>query len=115
MFNYKSTFIKPDSTIIEAFRVIEESGAQIALVVDENEKLLGTLTDGDLRRSLLNSNSLNKTAGELINKEFISLGENYTKDIAIEIMKQKLIRQIPIVDSKGRVVDLILLDLKEKA
>ena len=115
MFNYKSTFIKQDSTIIEAFRVIEESGAQIALVVDENEKLLGTLTDGDLRRSLLNSNSLNKTAGELINKEFISLGENYTKDIAIEIMKQKLIRQIPIVDKEGKVVDLILLDLQKKA
>ena len=52
MFNYKSTFIKQDSTILEAFRVIEESGAQIALVVDDNEKLLGTLTDGDLRRNI---------------------------------------------------------------
>ena len=108
MFNYKSTFIKPESTIIEAL-IIEESGVKL-FSCDENEKLW-TLTDGDLRRSLLNINSLNKTAGELITKNLShwrKLHKRYYWN-----NETKHIRQIPIVDSKGKVVDLILLDLKE--
>jgi len=51
--NYKGILLKPTSTIKEALQIIDSGAMKIALVVDEDEKLLGTLTDGDIRRGLL--------------------------------------------------------------
>ncbi len=48
MKNYKNLLLKPTSTIKEALQIIDIGAMQIALVIDENEKLLGTLTDGDI-------------------------------------------------------------------
>ncbi|MBD3795840.1 MAG: CBS domain-containing protein, partial [Epsilonproteobacteria bacterium] len=53
--------IKADITIREALQIIDGGSIQIALVVDEDDKLLGTLTDGDIRRGLLNGLELNSS------------------------------------------------------
>ena len=53
MENIENIKLKNNSTIKEALEIIDKGSMQIALVVDENDKLLGTLTDGDIRRGLL--------------------------------------------------------------
>ena len=55
MKDLSSIFVRPDASIAEAIRSIEKGAAQIALVVDADLRLLGTLTDGDIRRGLLHS------------------------------------------------------------
>jgi CBS domain-containing protein len=54
--------------VLEAMRVIDLGSAQIALVVDSENRLLGTLTDGDIRRGLLNGETLNAPAERLMNR-----------------------------------------------
>ena len=53
MKNIENIKLKQNTTIKEALRIIDSGAMQIALVVDDNDKLLGTLTDGDIRRGIL--------------------------------------------------------------
>ena len=46
----KSIFVKPETSLLDTLRVIDESARQLALVVDDSSRLLGTVTDGDIRR-----------------------------------------------------------------
>jgi len=58
MKNYKDILLSPGSTIREALKIIDSGTIKIGVVVDENEKLVGTITDGDIRRGILNNLSL---------------------------------------------------------
>ena len=49
----KNITVPPDTTIIQAMKILNKTAEKCLLVVDDNKKLLGTLTDGDLRRSIL--------------------------------------------------------------
>ena len=56
--NLQKLLLKPNDSAIKALKIINEGDAQIALIVDSEDRLLGTLTDGDIRRGLLNGKSL---------------------------------------------------------
>ena len=66
---------------------IHKGGLKIALVVDDNDKLLGTVTDGDIRRTLLKtSNQIN--VNSIMNSKPITIKENTKLSKVIEIMKK---------------------------
>ena len=56
--NIKEICMNPETSVMNAMRIIDKGGAQIALVVNEEEQLIGTVTDGDIRRALLNGANL---------------------------------------------------------
>ncbi|HEX7881452.1 MAG TPA: CBS domain-containing protein, partial [Afipia sp.] len=56
--NWKNLLIGPDASIEDAIQTIDQGGARIALVVDADGKLLGTVTDGDVRRAIIGHKSL---------------------------------------------------------
>ena len=68
MKNYKNLLLSESSTIKEALKIIDSGAMKIGVVVDENEKLVGTVTDGDIRRGILNSLSLNDAIDSVICK-----------------------------------------------
>lgn len=101
--NIKLTIV---STIREALKIIDSGALQIALVVDENDILLGTLTDGDIRRGLLNNLSLDDCIEEIVFKTPIVATLGCTnEEIFKKALKNKL-HQIPIVDSTGYVIGI---------
>ena len=79
---------------------------QIAIVVDEGDHLIGTLTDGDIRRGLLNNLSLDDCIESIIYKTPTIAKLNDTKDTILKIALAKKLHQIPIVDDQNRVVDI---------
>jgi len=117
MKNYKHILLKPTSTIKEALKIIDSGAMQIALVVDENEQLLGTLTDGDIRRGLLNNLSLDDSIESIIFKKPTVCKIDDTKEKILEIAVAKKLYQIPIVDNDGVLVGIEEVDelLKLKA
>lgn len=119
MTNYKNILLQPKSTIKEALKVIDAGTIQIALVVDKDEKLIGTLTDGDIRRGLLNDLSLNDTIETLIYKKPVVCNIKDTKEKILDMAVSKKIYQIPIVDDNGKLVGVEevdeLLRLKQKS
>ena len=108
-YNFNSIEIPPDLGILEVLKVIDQGAAQIALVVDNQRHLLGTLTDGDIRRGLLHGKTLETTAEELMNRSFrFVLSDDDQADV-LEMMRRETLCQIPVLDSDGKVVDLLLL------
>jgi dTDP-glucose pyrophosphorylase len=96
-------------TLQEALRVIDRGAAQIALVVDHQQILLGTLTDGDVRRGLLQGASLETPVEQLMNRRFRFVRISDDQGAVLEMMRREVLRQIPVLDGEGRVVQLLLL------
>ncbi len=101
--------ILPDTPLLQAMRIIDQCGAQIAMVVDTQNMLLGTLTDGDIRRGLLQGETLEAPVERLMNRKFRSVSTSEDEAKVQELMKRQLISQLPVLDQQGRVVDLMLL------
>ena len=68
MKNYKDILLSPESTIRDALKIIDSGAIKIGVVVDKNEKLVGTVTDGDIRRGILNSLSLDDAIDSVVCK-----------------------------------------------
>jgi len=108
--NYKNILLKPTSTIKEALQIIDTGAKQIALVVDEDEKLVGTLTDGDIRRGLLNNLSLEDSIEDIIFKNPTVCTMEDTKEDILEIAINKKLYQIPVVDKSGKLIGIKEVD-----
>lgn len=101
--------LKRIDTIGNAIAVIEAGQVQLALVVDENKRLVGTVTDGDIRRALIRGASLDAPVGTIMFTEFRCLHEGATEEEAISLMHREMIDQIPALDEQGRVIRIFLL------
>jgi dTDP-glucose pyrophosphorylase/predicted transcriptional regulator len=98
--------LNQNSTIKEALKIIDNAAMQIALVIDKDNKLIGTLTDGDIRRGLLKGLDLNSSIETIINKNPLTAKITDTKEEILQKALAKKIRQIPIVDENGKIVDI---------
>ena len=95
-----------NSTIKDALQTINNGGLQIAIVVDENDALVGTVTDGDIRRGLLNGLDLNSSVSLVVHKSpsIASVGD--TKESILKIALAKKLHKIPLVDELGKLVGI---------
>ena len=109
MIDLNSLLITLGTPVHEAMRIIDQGAAQIALVVDEQQRLVGTLTDGDIRRGLLKGETLKAPTERLMNSDFRSVGSSDDQGVVLEMMRREVLRQIPVLDQEGRVVELLLL------
>ena len=106
MKNYKSILLKSTSTIRKALNIIDSGAMQIALVIDENEKFLGTLTDGDIRRGFLKGLDLNSSIESIIFKTPTIAKISDTKEEILKLALSKKLHQIPVVDDDGKILGI---------
>ena len=107
---YKDTFVSPQHTILQALEVINSSAMQVALVVDDEKTLLGTVTDGDVRRGLLSNISMSSSVVDIMNKNPTRVVQGTDLEKILEIMALRKIHQMPVLNEDGQVVALYLLD-----
>lgn len=107
--NLRSLKIHLDTSILEAIETIDRNGEQIALVIAENDVLLGTVTDGDIRRGILRSLSLNTPVSEIMNHHprTVLVGTPLPK--MLQLMRLWGISKLPIIDTKGQLQDFLSL------
>lgn len=105
----KNALAHADCTIRDAIKKINDNGLQILIVVDDQNRLIGTVTDGDIRRSILKNISLDEFIGEIMNRSprFVYKGE---EEKAYELMLKYKIRVVPVLDSSNVVIDLIMIE-----
>jgi CBS-domain-containing membrane protein len=110
MDKYKSILVNPQTTISKTLEIIDHSALQIALVVDEASRLVGTVTDGDVRRGLLKGVSLQEPIEAIMNRSPTVCSSDQSRKEILAQMKSLKLRHIPIVDSQRRVVALEILE-----
>lgn len=98
-------FITSDTDILAALKKINDAGARTVFCV-EDDRLLGVLTDSDVRRWIINKGDLSSLAGEVINVHPIYLQPQEICH-AKNIMLQKSIDAIPIVDEEMHIIDIV--------
>ncbi|MFN0117287.1 MAG: nucleotidyltransferase family protein [Elusimicrobiota bacterium] len=115
--NISRYFVKPTSTIRDVMVVIDKTSGGIALVIDENQFLLGTVTDGDVRRAMLANISFEETIQIILDKKKKTIYSkpitgipNQDKPSYLKILKEHNLIHLPLIDEKNRVVDLVTLD-----
>jgi dTDP-glucose pyrophosphorylase len=98
----KQNTIKQNSTLIDAVRTIESSAKRLAVVIDQETRVIGTLTDGDIRRSVLDGYDLNTPVTKAMNKKPIVSRAGVSDSVLQKILIKNQIRSIPIVDEDNR-------------
>jgi len=107
---WKSALIRANSTIQQAIKNLDDSALQIALAVAEDGTLIGTITDGDIRRALLRGFDLNSPIESIINRNSLVVPPHLGREMIRELMQANKIHQLPVVDEARKVVGLHLLD-----
>ena len=108
--NLNTVVIDCNSFLIQALKKLNKSDIKI-LFVKEKKKIVGTLTDGDIRRILLKSNQTKISIKDKYNKNFLFfLEKNFDYKRANKIMLKKEVNAAPILNSKRELKNLYLLD-----
>jgi dTDP-glucose pyrophosphorylase len=102
--------IPSTATIRNAMEAIDRDVSRIALLVGPDGALVGTVTDGDARRAILAGTSLDSPASAIMKSKPVVAPRDATDDDVVTLMLAHSIRQVPIVDEGGRVLDIKLLD-----
>ena len=110
MKNIEEIKLKSTATIKEALVLIDKGAMQIALVIDEENKLIGTLTDGDIRRGLIRGLGLNNSIETIIFKTPTVVKISDTKEDILQIALSKKLHQIPVIDDNGKVIGIQQID-----
>lgn len=110
MKDWKQCIVENDCTIYQALEKIDKSALQIALVVDKENHLVGTLTDGDIRRTLLRGRDLSGGVDKAMNvNPKIAKAGQMRKNI-LASMRSNNLRHLPIVDENNVLVGMEFLD-----
>lgn len=98
--------IYPHSTVVEAMQKIDVNAKGILFVVDDKRRLVGVITDGDIRRWLIKTGELQGTVEHIMNKNPKVI---YRKDVAMakDFMVKQAITALPVVNAKGIVSDIV--------
>ena len=107
----KKIIIRQNSNLKNALKQMSATGEKCLVVVDKKNKLLGTLSDGDVRRAILNGKINEDKISVYYQKRSTFLRkENYSLSQAKNIFLKKRIDVIPIVDRLKKVVDVITFE-----
>jgi dTDP-glucose pyrophosphorylase len=107
---WTDSIVKINTPIKIAIEQLNRVGIKIALVLDDNYRLLGTISDGDFRRGMLSGLSLEDTVEKIMNKNPRKVSEGTSRLEILKLMNDTKILQIPIVDRNNFVIGLHLWD-----
>lgn len=110
MINWEKALVPGNLKVFDALRVLDLSATQILVVVDSDNRLLGTVTDGDIRRGILAGFSLEDRVESIMNKDPVVVDLDVEKEKVLSIMKKRKLHQVPVVDRERKVVGLQVVD-----
>lgn len=110
MKTWESTLVTPEMTLREALARIDSAGSQMALVVDDRCRLLGTLSDGDVRRGLLKGLSLADKVTAAMHLTPTVARASEARHAILTLMRQRGLHQMPVVNAEGVVVGMEVVD-----
>lgn len=106
MKKWQSVLVSRETPLSDAIEVLDKGALRIALIVDDEGRLLGTLTDGDLRRALIRHVSMDQPVSDVMCSTPRSGKKGWSRQRILSVMESAELLQLPIVDDQQRVVGL---------
>ncbi len=110
MKDWQQVLVEGSCTLLEVLNTINRAGGQIALVVDGERRLLGTVSDGDVRRGLLNGLALSSPVAAVMCTKPTCAHANESRSDYLAIMRRAGLHQLPLLNAEGQVVGLEMID-----
>lgn len=110
MVSWEKVKVYSNQTLIETMRVIDDTSLQFAVVIDEENHLLGTVTDGDIRRGILRGEGLEVPITSVMNLNPTSAKYGAKLLKYKQLMKVKKLKQLPIINEQNQIVDVLFLE-----
>lgn len=110
MKNWKDIVVSPDISLREAIKRIDASGIQMALVADADFRLRGVLSDGDVRRAILNGLDLDGPVSKAMNGHPKTGSTHTPRTEVLAMMRRFTFHHLPLIDDSGRLGGLAMLD-----
>lgn len=108
--NWREALLHEQCSIEDAIRRLNDAALQIVIVVDRDGSLIGTITDGDIRRGLLRGLTVGSAIDSIIVRSPLVVPPEMRGDLVAQLMRANRVHQIPVVDDQRRVVGLHLWD-----
>ena len=103
----KKVLIKPGSTIKQALKHMDNAGEKTLVVVDGQNAVLGTVTDGDIRRWILKGRKLGVSLTKVMNRHPLILGKGFNKEYAKNLMLREQVECLPVIDEGRKVISCL--------
>lgn len=110
MSDWRDCRVLPDASIRKTMNQIEACERRVAVVTTEDDRLKGIVTDGDIRRGILDGLPLEASVTEVMNADPIVAQEESDSDHVAQLIADNPIHHVPVVDAEGRVVHLETID-----
>jgi len=110
---WREALLREEASVQDAIRSLNGSGLQIVLVVDGDDALIGTITDGDVRRGILRGVGMDDAVATILNRDPMVLPPTMDRQAALQVMRSNSLHQLPVVDERRRVVDLHIWSMLE--
>ena len=108
--DWRKSLMPTDTTLRQAIQSLDESAMQIVLVQSTDGVLLGTLTDGDIRRGLLRGLNMDSSIESIVYRDPMVVPPQLGHEMVLQLMQANKLHQLPVVDELRRVVGLHLWD-----
>jgi len=105
--SWKNSLYPPNATIGDAIEAINAGGYDIALVIDADRRLLGTVTDGDVRRGFIAGLDRTAPITKVMNDSPFTEIPGVDRTALLDKMNSSQLRQVPLLDGDGRIVGLV--------
>ena len=122
MVEVKDLIVEQEDSIKEVMRVIDNSGLGIAFVVDQDNKLKGTVTDGDIRKALGKGLDINSKAKDIMNVDPLFVEEGITKEKIVGMISLRpkgfskfYSMKIPVIDKEGKIKNVAVYYFKDNS
>ncbi|OCW29301.1 CBS domain-containing protein [Pseudomonas aylmerensis] len=106
MKQWELTLVGPECSMEEAIATLDRVAVRIVMIVDEERCLLGTLTDGDVRRALLKQKALSTQVKDVMCTTPRTAGPNWSRERIMAVMDTYQLLQLPVIDTEGKVIGL---------
>ena len=114
---WEKALVNVEHTIADAIEILQEVKLRVVLVVDDNRRLLGTITDGDVRRGLIRRLTLDASVCEVMEKSPVCAKPDTDSEVTLTMMEKKYLTNAPVLNEDGIILGLVTyqeLNMKQK-
>ena len=107
MHNFENIILKKSATIIETLVAIDRGGCKTAFLADDSRRLIASVSDGDIRRALIQGEELSACVGCVANDKPITVKQGYDIGVVRDMLHRTMLTAVPVVDGEGVILDVL--------